>query len=85
MNWERKALERIIQLLLKKDKEYWELSSALSKLGIEIKSAGTSYDVLQEITEWEELLLHMEAMEEGDMSKEEFVSACLEHIKKNFS
>ncbi|MGG1481938.1 hypothetical protein ABE402_13710 [Bacillus smithii] len=85
MNWEREALEKIILLLIEKDKEYWELASALSKLGIELNFAGTSYDVLQEITEWKQLPEHMEAMEEGDMSKEEFVSACLEHIKKNFS
>lgn len=85
MSWERKALERIIELLAEKDKDFERLASTLSKLGIELNFNSACYDILREITGWELLMENLEAMEEGEMSKEEFISACMEYIKENFS
>lgn len=85
MSWERKALERTIELLAEKDKEFGELASTLSKLGIELNFDSASYKILCEITGWKLLPENLEALEEGYMSKEEFVSACLEYIEKKFN
>jgi hypothetical protein len=85
MSWERKALERIILLLAEKDKEFGKLASTLSELGIELNFDGACYKILREITGWELLPENMEAMEEGRMSKEDFVRFCLEYIEEKFS
>jgi hypothetical protein len=45
MNWERKALEKIILLLAEKDREFYELSCMLSKFKIETNFNGAAYDI----------------------------------------
>lgn len=84
MSWERKALERIILFLAEKNKEFEELASSLSKLGIDLNFDSACYRILSEVTEWENLLENMEAMETGRISKEDFVRFCLEYIEEKF-
>lgn len=90
MNWERKALEEIILLLVQKDAEYGEWTNKLRHLGVEVDKDSTSYEVLKAITEddeWIYFLEDLEYVQQGheDYSKEEFVDMCLKAIQKKMT
>lgn len=90
MNWERKALEKIILLLVEKDAEHGKWINTLSSLGVEVNKDSDSYEVLKAITiddEWIYFLEDLEYVQQRheDYSKEEFVDMCLKAIQKKMT
>lgn len=84
MNWEREVLKEMIGLLIDKTTEWSSLYDKLYVLGIDLNIESQGYDVLRELTGWEFLSENLEAYTDNteDITKEDLIEWCMEHIKE---
>lgn len=85
MNWERKALEHIIASLVDQAIKFSDFAEKLKGLGIQLNLDGTAYEILRGLTGWQFLADNIEAVKVGEISKEDFVEACLEYMEARFN
>ncbi|WP_338451111.1 hypothetical protein R4Z09_04180 [Niallia oryzisoli] len=85
MSWERKALERVLELLVEKDKDFKELTDHLYDLGIVINKNSSAYEILRDIMAWESMPINLSSVQAQNKSKEIFVKDALKYIEEKFN
>lgn len=86
MNWERKALIDIINLLVEDEKKRTNLLYKLEELRISVDIEQGSYYILQAIASesWEYFFEDFDEVVNGGYSQEEFSSVAMDFIKKRY-
>lgn len=85
MSWERKALERVIELLVEKDKDFKVLNDHLYDLGIVVNKNSSAYEILKDIMDWESMPINLASVQAQNNSKEIFVKDALKYIEEKFN
>ncbi len=78
-------MEHIIASLVDQDIKFTDFAEKLKGLGIQSNLDGTAYEILRGLTGWQFLAENIEAVKVGEISKEDFIEACFEHIESRFN